>query len=140
MALHPNTEGNAEVERLLIGEAKLFGELMDPDLSCHVDEQPFRQPAARRRPVSLSRSLRFYRELVPEPRGGVGRHVGSQRSGQRSALDGQFYALWRCRTQPGTATGHRPSDAQATRSIGSDPYQRRLPRLTAAANAGADRL
>ena len=30
-----------EVECLFVGEAELFGELMDPDLSCHVRVQPF---------------------------------------------------------------------------------------------------
>src|SRR5204862_1815750 len=41
MALHPDPERDGEVESLFVGEAELFGELMDPDLSCHVRVQPF---------------------------------------------------------------------------------------------------
>jgi hypothetical protein len=36
MALDPDAEADAEVERLLVGEAQLSGELVDPDLLCQV--------------------------------------------------------------------------------------------------------
>jgi hypothetical protein len=41
VALHADAERDAQVERLLVGEAELLGELMDSDLSCHVRGQPF---------------------------------------------------------------------------------------------------
>jgi hypothetical protein len=41
VALDPDAEANAEVERLLVGEAQLSCELVDPDLLCQVLLQSF---------------------------------------------------------------------------------------------------
>lgn len=44
VALHSDAECYREVEGLFVGEAELFGELMDPDLACHVLVSAFHPP------------------------------------------------------------------------------------------------
>jgi hypothetical protein len=41
MALEADAQTDAKVDRLFVREAELFGELMDPDLTCHVRGEPF---------------------------------------------------------------------------------------------------
>jgi hypothetical protein len=63
MALDADAERDREVERLLVGEAELLGELVHPDLACHVRVQPFvvvwsvRVPAATSTPADKSRTF-----------------------------------------------------------------------------------
>ena len=123
MALHADPERDAEVESLLVRQAELFGELMDPDLSCHVRVQPF---------IRCSSVLLIGRE---PPAGGGRRRTSLSgfRARHRTAPHG---AEPRRLTPPGPGTpGRRPRGARRRSRHAGDPAQSHAPRAGATGSA-----
>jgi hypothetical protein len=82
VSLHPDAQRVAEVDRLLVREAELLGELVDPDLSCHARGQPFigiEPPGSRRATSKCGTPVRTETRSVPRS------EAGTAPTGRRSA-------------------------------------------------------
>ena len=144
VGLDPDTEGPAEIERLLVGESELFGELVHANLACQrVFASPFLcRPApatrgspectdptvSRRRPArhevgdlrsAIGRRSRWsavaVEELRSEPIHSRAGNRCPERSTKRVPLDRQVEAGWRVDAQPGTTSSQ--GTARRHRSI-----------------------